>query len=298
MAAELLKRYFHSEITALLFPDDGFLVHAKNDSAFVNNNSVELPHSGTIPAVTVDRSSFPGTITQRTDVATQYLLNELSTDPTHLQDSEGLIVAYNKRASILDQHAKSLNEKGSNRALYSWAAAGAPNILTTGSDRATTSPSATGTRKQLAKQQIIDANAQMNRDEVPVSNRHIIVPSDMYSDLLAIDEFVRADAFGTSNIPTGMIGRVFGFTVWMRSSTVVMTGTTIKAEGAAGAAADNQAAICWHPDFVRKAIGAHKVFVEVGKADMYGDVMSALVRTGFLRARNDDKGVVTISEQA
>ena len=61
-------------------------------------------------------------------------------------------------------------------------------------------------------------------------------------------------------------------------------------------AADNQAAICWHPNFVRKALGAHKVFVEVGKADMYGDVMSALVRFGALRARNDDKGVVTISE--
>jgi hypothetical protein len=295
MAAELLKRYFHSEITAKLFPDDGFMVHSKDDSAFVNNNSVELPHSGTIPAVTVDRSSFPGTIAQRTDAATQYLLEELSTDPTHLQESEGLIVAYNKRASIVDLQVKSINAKASDRILYKWGAAGAANIVTTGSARPTTSPSATGTRLALTKLQIIGANAQMNRDEVPTENRHIIVPSDMYSDLLGIDEFTRADAFGTSNIPTGMIGTIFGFTVWMRSRTVVMTGTTIKAEGAA---ADNQAAICWHPDFVRKAVGAKKVFLEVGKADFYGDVMSTLVRFGGLRSRNDNKGVVTISEAA
>ena len=296
MAAELLKRYFHSEITPQLFPDNGFMVKALNDSAFVNNNTVELPHSGTIPGVTVDRSSFPGTITQRTDAATQYPLEELSTDPTHLQDSEGLIVAYNKRASILDQHAKSLNEKGSDRCLYKWAATGAVNVITTGSARATNSPNATGTRLALTAADIRGARAVMDRDEIPVSNRQIILPADMYNDILGIDEFIRADAFGTSNIPDGLVGSLFGFNVWMRSKTVVMTVVTIKAEGATGLAADNQAAICWHPDFVRKAVGGHKVFVEVGKADMYGDVMSTLVRFGALRARNDNKGVVTISE--
>lgn len=296
MAAELLKRYFHSEISPLLFPDDGFLVHSKNDDAFVNNNSVELPHAGTIPDIAVNRSSFPGTIAQRTDAATQYLLEELSADPVHLQNSEALIVAYNKRASILDQIVKELNKKGSNRALYAWAAAGASNVLTTGAARATSSPNATGTRLALTSANIVAALSVMNQQDVPLEGRHILVNADMYQDILNIDKFVDVNKIGMANIPTGMVGKIFGATVWMRSSSVVMTGTTIKAEGATGLALDNQAAVVWQEDMVRKGVGAKSIFINTGVAEYYGDILSALVRFGAIRSLNNDKGVVTISE--
>ena len=298
MAAELLTRLFYSQIQAELFPEGTFLSFAMNDDAFVNNNSVELPHSGSIPAVAVDRSSLPATIAKRTDAATQYLLLEFTTDPTLLQDSEGLIVAYNKRASIIDQHVKKINTKGQDQALYAWASAGASNVGTSGTGRATSSPSATGLRKALAKDDVIAAINLLNQQDVPAENRKIIVPSDMYGDILGIDEFVRADAFGTSNIPTGLVGRVFGLDVFMRSRTTVFTDTTIKAEGATGLAADNQGAVVWHPDFVRRAKGANKVYINQGVAEYYGDIMSVMARFGALRARNDNKGVVTIVETA
>lgn len=296
MAAELLVRKFLAEITPKLFPDDSFMSKSLNDSAFVNGNSVELPHSGTIPSVAVNRSSLPGTIAKRTDAATQYLLEELTSDPTLLQDSEALIVAYGKRASILKQHVDKINAKAANRVLYNWAATGASNVVTTGTARATSSPSATGTRKAVTKANIISAIALLNQQEVPLGGRSILLPADMYQDILGIDEFTRADAFGKSNIPDGVIGSIFGLTVYMRSSSVVMTGVTIKAEGAAGAAADNQAAVLWHSDFVRTAVGAKKVFIDSDNPAYYGSIFSAMARHGSLRARNDNKGVVTISE--
>ena len=298
MAAELLKRLFYSQIQAELFPDGTFLSFAMNDNAFVNNNSVELPHSGSIPDVAVDRSSLPATIAKRTDAATQYALLEFTTDPTLLQDSEGLIVAYNKRASIIDQHVKKINTKGQDQALYAWASSGASNVGTSGTGRATSSASATGLRKALTKDDVIGAINILNQQDVPAENRKIIVPSDMYGDILGIDEFVRADAFGTSNIPTGLVGRVFGLDVFMRSRTTVFTDTTIKAEGATGLAADNQGAVVWHPDFVRRAVGANNVYINTGVAEYYGDIMSVMARFGALRARNDNKGVVTIVETA
>jgi hypothetical protein len=298
MAAELLKRLFLSEITPQLFPDNTFLSFAKNDDAFVNNNSVELPHSGTIPSVEVDRTSLPATIAKRTDAATQYLLKELTTDPTLLQDSEGLTVAYNKRASILDQHAKKINEKASNMALYDWAATGISQVLTTGAARPAQSPSATGNRNAITATDILDAVGLLNQQDVPTLGRKIIVPASMYSDMLAIPEFTRADQFGTSNIPTGMIGRVYGVDVFMRSAVTVYTGTTLKAEGATGLAADNEGAIMWHEDYVRRAVGATKIFIDNDKPEYYGTVMSAMTRFGALRARNDDKGVVAIIQVA
>lgn len=298
MAAELLTRLFLDEITPQLFPDNTFLSFARNDDAFVNNNSVELPHSGTIPAVEVDRSTLPATIAKRTDAATQYILAELTTDPTLIQDSEELIRAYNKRASVLDQHVKKINEKGSNLALYAWAADGISVVPTTGTARATSSPSATGTRKALTAKDVLDAAALLNQQDVPTMGRKIIVPADMYADMLAIDEFTRADAFGTSNIPTGMIGRVYGMDVFMRSAVTVYTDTTIKAEGATGLAADNQGAIVWHEDYVRRAKGGTKVYIDNDKPEYYGSIFSAMQRFGALRARNDDKGVVAIVEAA
>lgn len=298
MAAELLIRKFLAEISPQLFPDDSFMSRSINDDAFVNGNSVELPHSGTTPTIAVNRSSLPGTIIKRTDTATQYVLEELTSDPTLLQDSEALVVAYGKRASILKQHVDKINQKASDRMLYKWAASGASNVVTTGSARTTSSPSATGNRKALTKADILKGINFLNAQEVPLSGRSILLPSDMYLDILGIDEFTRADAFGKSNIPDGVIGSIFGLTVYMRTSSVVMTGTTLKAEGATALAADNQAAVLWHKDFVRKAVGAKKVFISADVAEFYGSIFSAMARIGGLRSRTDSKGVVTISEAA
>lgn len=298
MAAELLTRYFSNDLAKQLFPDGTFLSYAKNDDAYVNNNSVELPNSGTLPAVTVDRSSFPATATQRTDTAGQYILQEFSTDPTNFQFSEGLMIAYNKRADLLEQHVKMINEKGEETALYNWAADGIEVIVTDGTARANSLPNATGTRKALTAANIRAALAKLNQQNVPTSGRKIIVNPDMYNDMLGIEDFVRADAFGTSNIPDGLIGRVYGADVFMRSSVTVYTDTTIKAQGATGLAADNGGAIVWHPDFVRRAKGASTVMLRMQDPLYYGDVLSAVARFGAVQARLDQVGVVAIVEAA
>ena len=73
-------------------------------------------------------------------------------------------------------------------------------------------------------------------------------------------------------------------------------GTTIKDTEAANVSTDLGAALAWHPDFVRRAMGATKVFLEVEKADFYGSLMSSVMRFGALQARNDIKGVVSLVE--
>lgn len=297
---ELLKRLFHTEIQPLLFRDDGFLSHTKNDDAFVNNNTVELPNSGTIPAVAVDRVTLPATIAKRTDVAHQYTLEELTTDPTLLQDSEELTVAYSKRASILDQHAKEIMQKASDRALYAWAVdVPAASILpsTGGTGRPAPGPSQTGNRKEFLKADILSAKRILDRDDVPTTDRHMLVTADQHSDLLAIDDFVRADALAFSNIPEGMVGRIFGLTIWMRSRAITTNGSdAIKTEAAAAAATDQDAAVLWQAGMVRTAMGATKIFTDIGKPEFYGDIFSAMKRFGAVKTRNDNKGIVVLFE--
>jgi hypothetical protein len=301
MAAELLKRQFLSEIQPRLFPSYGYLSRAISDDAFVNNNTVELPHSGTIPAVAVDRSSLPATIAKRTDAATNYQLEELTTDPTLLQDSESLTVAYDKRASILDQHAKQQMEKCGARALYKWAAGAASYVPTTGSARAATGASQTGNRNAITLADLLAIKRRFHADDVIPDNSNIngiaVITPSMYNDILGISQLTDAEKFGTPGLPQGVISRILGFDIYIRSSVLVTNNSdALKAEGAAAAATDQDAAIFYSPDYVRRAKGAVKVYVDNDKPEYYGSVFSTMVRFGAAPARNDNKGVYLLFE--
>lgn len=303
MAAELLKRQFYSEIQPKLFPAFGFLSRALNDDAFVNNNSVELPHSGTIPNITVDRATLPATIAKRTDAATQYILEELTSDPTLLQDSEALAIAYDKRSSILDQHAQKQMQKCGNRALYKWAAGAANHIASSGNARVASGPAQTGNRAKFTLADLLAVKQRFHADDVvpdnsPVNGVAVITPAQ-YSDILAISELTDSDKFGTPGLPSGVVARVLGFDIYVRSSVVVVDSTDVlKAEGAAGAIGDQDAAVFYSPTFVRRAKGAVKVYIDNDKPEYYGSIFSTMVRFGAAPARNDNKGVYLLFENA
>jgi hypothetical protein len=302
MAAELLTRLFLKEITEALRADNSFMQFAKNDDAFVNNNSVELPHAGTDPTIVIDRSSFPGTISQRTDAATQYVLEELSSNPTHLQFSEELVVAYNKRSSIMEQHVNSLKEKKGDRCSYYWASGvdAAHRRVTTGTaTRASDAPGSTVTTvKVLTKADILAAKLILDKENIPTSGRYLLLPPGMINDILLLDEFTRMDAYGKSNIPDGWVGRIFGFDVLTRTyvTSHVTSTYAIKDPEAATATTDLAGGIAFHRDMVRRANGSIKVFLNVDDPAYYGSIFSAAVRFGALAARNDKAGIVSIVE--
>lgn len=304
MAAELLTRQFLSEIQPKLFPSSGFLSRALNDDAFVNNNSVELPHSGTIPSVSVNRSTLPATIAKRTDAATQYLLDEFTTDPTLLQDSEALTVAYDKRSSILDQHAKKQMEKCSTAALYRWAAGATSPIASTGSARAADGAAQTGTRLAFTAEDLFNVKTRFHKDDIVPDNDAVngiaVLTPRQYQDLILDPDIKDQSAFGNMGgapLPNGVVNRIGGFDIYLRSSVIVLdNANALKAEDAAGAATDQSAALFYSPDYVRRAKGAVNVYINPGVAEYYGDIFSTMVRFGATFARNDNKGVYILFE--
>lgn len=302
--AELLKKHFLSEITPQLFADNTFMSRALNDDAFVNNNTVELPHSGTIPAVAVDRTTLPAAIAKRTDAPSNYSLSELTSDPTLIQDSEELIVAYNKRASVLKQHVDKINEKGADMLLNLWADGGETpegaglGIVTTGANRAATANGATGVRKAVTAKDILAGRAVMDRADIPQNGRVMVIPATMYNDLFEIDDFIDASKFGKAIQPEGFVGRIYGIDVYMRSKVNSFLGAdySLIAEGAAGAATHCHGILMWQEGQVRRAKGSTKVYMNVDEAAYYGSIFSAMCRLGGSPTRNDKKGIVSIVE--
>lgn len=63
---------------------------------------------------------------------------------------------------------------------------------------------------------IKEAREALARASVPASDRWLVVAPDVYTELLGIDKFVRADAAGdgrSSAIRDAIVGRIYGFTV-------------------------------------------------------------------------------------
>lgn len=302
MAAELLKRFFLAEIESELFPTNEFLSASKNDDAYVNNNSVELPNAGTLPEVAVDRTVLPAPITKRTDVAHNYELEELTTEPTLIQDSEELIRAYNKRQDVLMQHVDKQNTKCADRALAAWATGltGSAVVPTTGSPRDTLVGAGVGTgvRNAMTKADIQNAMTVLTNQDVPTKGRVCLIPANFLNDILNIPEFTEVQKFGpNSSLREGAIGRIMGFDVYVRSKALAYDAAgVLKAEGAAFAATDNDAALFWHPQFVRRAKGSVKVYIDDSKPEYYGGIFSTMVRFGAQQARIDQKGIVAIRE--
>lgn len=292
-----------NDIQGNIFPNSEFFMQSVDDSPFVlNGKVVHIPQAGAKPNVVKNRTSLPAAITTRTDTEETYNLDEFTTDPILLQDTEAIEISYAKRQNILSEHQARLNEEIADWFAYYWGASLGANIArTTGTARAGTAPSATGNRKAVAKADLIEVNRLMNRMNVPGSGRKLLIPADFEADILKIDDFVHADKIGSAKLTEGAIGRLLGFDVFVRSKTTIYdnTGTPVrKAPGAAGAAADNLSALAWHPSLVSRAKGEVKIFIEEDKPEYYGDVFSALVRAGGRKRRTDEVGVISLVEAA
>lgn len=309
----LQKEIWISDIESNLYANNAFLqVIGKDDSAYTNNKTVHLPQAGSKPSVVIDRSSLPATISQRTDADLTYSLKEFTTDPILIQDTDAVQVSYNKRQDVLNDHIKQLSSSVANNSLYSWAASGAGRIVrTSGSGVASAlAPSATGNRKAITLQDLQDARSIIGQDDVNQDDEtFLIMPAQIYwSQFVGIDKISKFLEFGanTAVLPTGIVNKILGINIVIRSSVVVYdnTGTpVIKATGAnslpsSPAATDNMGMILCSKYAVRKAHGETKVFERSEDPTFYGDVFSALVLHGASKARTNQEGIVSIVQAA
>ena len=65
------------------------------------NKTVHIPNAGTAASVTRNRSSFPATVSKRTDNDANYDIDEFTIDPITVEHSEEVEASYNKMESLL-----------------------------------------------------------------------------------------------------------------------------------------------------------------------------------------------------
>lgn len=291
-----------------LFKSNEFLQYLLNRDQYVlAGKVVHIPQAGANPGVTKNPTSFPLTASQRTDSDVTYPLNQYVTDPVHIQDAEKIELSYDKIADVMDHHLSKLREELANDAIYDMvrvfadASAGVARIRTTGDAVVAHLPSATGNRKKFVKEDLKRARFLMNKQSIPMNDRYSLISSDMMEQLQDDADLLKRDSSLELDMKGGVIDRLYGFNLIERATTVAMDNAATpvaKAPGAAGAATDNDTAVCWQRNSAERALGQVKFFERLNDPLYTGDIYNALVRFASRPSRADSKGIIAIVQDA
>ncbi len=300
---------FASYIIEKLRKVNPFLAFAVIESAFVLGGAVvHIPQAGSSPEVVKNRSSFPATAVQREDSFVTYALNVFSTTPTHITWHEENEISYNKTDSVLNDHVLTLMEAVGDDMLYSWVTGIKANgttetipathiLRTTGADVAVTEEGQTGTRKAFTYKDLANAQALMNKHNVPKTERYAMLESYQLQQLIESLSANQMAAYQQSaDLANGVVGRLCGFNILERSTVLAFNDNAPIAPGTALSATSCIGALCWQKDSVAIALGDIKPFQNTDDPQYYGDIFSAAVKAGGRCRRQDWAGVIAIAQ--
>lgn len=295
---------WENDIVEGLWADNAFLNFAYNADQYVlQGKVVHIPQAGAAANTKVNRTVLPATVTQRTDVDITYAIDEITSDPALIPNADTVELSYNKRTSVTEQMRKNMYEVSALNMIYRWSPDEAARIVrTTGDAVAAHLPSATGNRKAITLKDLKNAQTQFNKDNVPSGERYVLLDAVMYDQLTnEMTANQNRDFLAAYDEKNGVMGRIFGFNVLMRSEVVRYTNAATpvkKMYDAAGAATDNSAALVWQKLSLERALGDVKFFENLDDPTYYGDIYSALIRLGGRIRRKDCKGVLAIVQDA
>jgi hypothetical protein len=293
----LQKEIWINSIIEGLFADNTFAARSVNHSAFIDGKTVHIPGAGAPPSVTKTRASALQNLTNlsgRTDTDLTYNIEIYFAGPVLIENPESVELSYDKRESVLRSLKAALSDNVYKDLIYKWIpAAGATIIPTSGKEVASHVPSGTGDRLAVCKADIRTLRSQFDKWDIPQKGRCLMLDAEMYGQLLSDLTDTEANAFlATANAATGIIGQLYSFDIYMRSTVArAAAAGAIKALSAT-TATDSAAGFAWSDSFVSRALGDTEVNENEKDAIAFGDILSATVRAGGSYTRNDKKGVV------
>ena len=300
----LNKELWLNTVMENFFPDNSFATKSIDDSAFVNNKTVHITNAGAPSGVKTNRTQKPASVTSRNDNDLTYDIDELTTDPIHISDIEKVELSYDKRQSVIATDRQALQDEAALNLLYRWGNTDVVFKTTGDAAEAHTSTTATGYRKSIVKHDIMKLNIKFNTDNVPQSDRYLLLDAVMYAQLLEDLTDKELSAFlASADAQKGILGQLYSFNIMLRSSvlrTKIVSNKPVVLPWSDNAVATECAAgLAWQKSCVSRAMGEVKMFDKTNDPAYYGDIYSFLVRTGGGLRRYDKKGVaLLIQDQA
>jgi hypothetical protein len=300
----LQKEIWINSIVEGLFADNTFAGKSIDHSAFVQGSLVHVPNAGAAATVVKNGRSFTsatpaaGVVTNRVDEDLNYNINVYSAGPVVVYSSEVIELSYDKRNSVLSGLKAGLGKATSEDLLLGWLPTNYNKIPTSGEAVAAHLPGATNKRKLVTLSDIRAVRTQLDKADVPLDGRFLLLDADMYGQLLDAMTMSQQAAFlAQAEKQTGVVGNIYGIDIMLRSTVLATAaaGTGALLPLASGNAATGAAAgIAWSKYAVSRALGNVTLFDQDKSPVYFGDVLSAEILAGGSNIRNDGKGVVVL----
>lgn len=247
-----------------LFSTSTALSKAVDHSAFLNGKTIHVPNAGHPATITRNPTTFPRSVSSRTDVDLSYDIPLYTIDPIRIGRAEEVELSYNKRESVAAEARMALSERVAIDIIDTWAKAAKSNI--------------TAKKGEDAKVWIKAVAKNFDDNKVPAEGRYIMLSTKAYYEFLDTLSSNEAFAFTQCADPAnGIVGKYFGFE--FVKEFLLPTGYEL---------------LAWHKQSVSVAKSEPELFEDEGSATMYGNVISGQVRAGAAIIRHDGKGVAAV----
>lgn len=283
--AGLNKEIWLPDLMEGFYADDMFISECRDMSPFVSNNTINLAEAGVNPDVMINNSSYPISVSQRTDRALALPLDTYDTENTRIRKAETAELSYDKRKSIIYGHKQAIRMKFLEYAAHRIApdtdGTYTPLIATTGADNG-------GGNKAMKWANVRALQKRFDNAEIPTDGRIIVLSQQHLTDLETedLDRYNKVMDKGT----------ICSFKIYKladaRLPRYKNTDGSKVAWEAAVANTDVNASIAFHKDEVMRAQGELDMFSDEKSAEQRADLIGFQMRGLSMPIR--DKGIAAI----
>jgi hypothetical protein len=180
----LNKQVWTSQIMEKFYPEASFLNYAKDMTAYVENDKINLADCGFDPEVLINNTTYPIPIVERADMPISLELDFYETKNTLVRNPETVELAYDKLESVIYGHRNALKSSTGQKAAHAYAPASntvdTPILITTGSDNGEGF-------KRLVPEDILKLKKKYDLLDIPFENRYLVLDPNHLEDLILFD---------------------------------------------------------------------------------------------------------------
>ena len=181
--ADLRKEVWIKQLMEKFYPDSSFLSYAKDFSALVENDALNLAEAGVDPDVLINNTAYPIPTVQRIDTPIRIELDKFETKNTLVRRPEVIEYAYDQLESVLMGHRNTLRATTAEKAAHAFA----PDEDTLNTPIVLTSGDTYGNRKRMTFEDILNLKERFDNNNIPLENRYLVLHPSHLTDLIMLD---------------------------------------------------------------------------------------------------------------
>lgn len=266
--ATLNKQVWVHQLMTRFYPDSSFLSQARDFSALVENDAINMADAGADPDVLINNTTYPIQKATRTDTPLSFELDLFETTNTIVRRPEVIEYSYDQLESVILGHRNQLRAKTAAKAAHAFAPNGntatTPVILTTGE--------AYRGRKRISVEDILYLRECFDNADIPLEGRCLVLNPAHVTDLILCDLRTFKDL---TNIKDGKPFNFAGFSIYQTTLTPKYNVSTLEkvAFGAEASVTDAFCSFAFHRDEVMKADGLVHMYARMDDPEERGAII-------------------------